>query len=107
MDYLDELDNSAIDALAELEGGIDFHLPSITPTATSHNTSLSSARSAHRRRRVEATYLLRLEHPLSTPREVADVLQLHRVPKLGTGSGEDGDAHFCRLSQSNMDSLDS
>ncbi|KAF2188331.1 hypothetical protein K469DRAFT_703839 [Zopfia rhizophila CBS 207.26] len=107
MDYLDELDNSAIQALTELGGGIDFHLPSITPTATINNTSPSSTRPARRRRRVQATYLLRLEHPLLAPRDVANILGLSRVPQLETGSGEDGEARFCRLSQSSIDALDS
>jgi hypothetical protein len=107
MDYLDELDNSAIQALTELGGGIDFHLPSITAMATINNTSPSSTRPVRRRRRVQATYLLRLEHPLLAPRDVANSLGLARVPQLETGSGEDGEARFCRLSQSSIDALDS
>jgi hypothetical protein len=107
MDYLDELDNSAIQALTELGGGIDFYLSSIAPTATINNTSPSSTGPARRRRRVQATYLLRLEHPLLAPRDVANILGLSRVPQLETGSGEDGEARFCRLSQSGIDALDS
>ncbi|KAF2637555.1 hypothetical protein P280DRAFT_482984 [Massarina eburnea CBS 473.64] len=108
MDYLDELDNSAIQALTELGGGIDFLLPSTTTTtATIKNAYPSSACPARRHRRVQATYLLRLEHPLSEPRDVANAIGLSRVPQLETGSGEDGEERFCRLSQTNIDALDS
>lgn len=107
MEYLDELDDSAIQALTELSGGIDFHLHSMKPTVTLDNTSSSSTCPVRRRRRVQATYLLRLEHPLVTPWDVANVLGLSRVPELETGYGEDGEANFCRLSQSSIDTLDS
>ncbi|KAF1993391.1 hypothetical protein P154DRAFT_568048 [Amniculicola lignicola CBS 123094] len=107
LDELDELDDSAIQALTELGGGIDFHLPSIAPPATINKKSPSSTCPARRRRRVQVTYLLRLEHPLLTPQDVANILGLPHVPQLETGSGEDGEARFCRLSQSSINALDS
>jgi len=99
MDYL-ELNDSAIRTLEELDG--DFNLqyilskPSI-PASTTLRTRL--------RRRVEASYLLRLENPFPTPRDIANILGLSRVPQLENGITEDGEASFCRLSQSNINAL--
>jgi hypothetical protein len=100
MEYLDELDDSAMQALIELGG--DFGSPTQPTPPASAPTSLAP----HRRRCVEATYLLRLEHPLSTSQDVADALGLSRLPQLETGTGEDGEAAFCRLSQSSINKLD-
>ncbi|KAF2707296.1 hypothetical protein K504DRAFT_384434, partial [Pleomassaria siparia CBS 279.74] len=107
MDYLDELDNPAIQAFTELGRGIDFQLPSVTPTATINNTSPSSTHSVRHRRRVQFTYLFLLDDSPLTPQDIANILGFSRLPEVVIGSGEDGEAHFCRLSQSNVDSLDS
>ena len=100
MDYL-ELDDSAIRALEELDGDFNLHhilsTPSI-PTSTTLRTRV--------RRRVEASYLLRLKNPLPTPRDIANVLGLSRVPQLENGTTEDGEASFCRLSQSSINAFD-
>lgn len=102
MDYL-ELDDAATQAFEELGGDFDSaHIPSRLPTSTYTSTTLPK----RPRRRVEASYLLRLEHPFSTPRDVANALGLPRVPRLESGTGEDGEAGFCRLSQSGMNALD-
>jgi len=103
MDYL-ELDNSAIQALTEL--GRDV-FPSPVFTSPSPPTS-DAACSARRRRfrRVQAAYLLRLEHPFSTPRDLANTIGLSRVPEPKNGSGDDGEALFCRLNQQEIDSFD-
>jgi len=103
MDYL-ELDDAATQAFEELGG--DFDLPHILSKpfgSTDTSTTLPPKRP---RRRVEASYLFRLEHPLSTPRDVANALSLSRVPRLESGVGEDGEASFCRLSQSGVIALD-
>jgi hypothetical protein len=105
MDYLDELDDSVIEALNELSGSIDA--PSTIPTAATNNIPPFSARQAQCRRRVQATYLVRLEHPFSSPQDLASIIGLSRVPQLETGSAEDGEAHFCRLHQPDMERLES
>jgi len=103
MDYL-ELDDAATQAFEELGG--DFDLPHI-PSKPSKSTNSSATSPPKRpRRRVETSYLLRLEHPFSTPRDVANALSLSRVPRLESGVGEDGETSFCRLSQSGMKALD-
>lgn len=99
MDYLDELDNSAIQALTELGGGKDININSAPPPQK------PTWRRPPRYRRLPVTYLLRLEKPLSTPRDVAHALGLFRVPPLEIGTGETGPASFCRLSQSDFEAL--
>lgn len=101
MDYLDDLDNSAIQALTQLGGAIDSNIPSAqTPN------QLTSSASRPPQRRIPPTYLIRLENPLSTPRDVANILRLSRLPPLETGTGESGTASFCRLSHSDVQALD-
>lgn len=56
---------------------------------------------------MQAVYLFRLEYPLSISQDVADILGLPYVPRLETETGEDGEAHFCRLSQFDIDALHS
>jgi len=103
MDYL-ELDDVATQAFEELGGDLDLpHIPSKRFEPTNTSTTSPPKRP---RRRVEAFYLFRLEHPLSTPRDVANALCLSRVPQVESGTGEDGEAGFCRLSQSGMNALD-
>jgi len=103
MKYL-ELDDAATQAFEELGG--DFDLPHI-PSKPFGSMNTSTAPPPKRpRRRVEASYLFRLEHTLSTPHDVANALGLSRVPRLESGVGEDGEAGFCRLSQSLMNALD-
>jgi len=102
MDYL-ELDDAATQAFEELGG--DFDLPHI-PSKPFGSTNSSTTPPKRPRRRVEASHLFRLEHPLSTPRDVANAISLSRVPRLEHGVGEDGEASFCRLSQSLMNALD-
>jgi hypothetical protein len=108
MDYLDELDDSAMQALLELGGNLEPQTQPAPPTSasTSASTPASSHLSKRCSRRVEATYLLRLDSPLLTPRHVADALRLSRLPQLETGTGEDGEALFCRLPQSSINKLD-
>jgi len=103
MDYL-ELDDAATQAFEELGGDFDLpHIPSKPFGSTNASTTSPPKRP---RRRVEASYIFRLEHPLYTPRDVANALGLFRVPRLESGVGEDGEASFCRLSQSGMIALD-
>ena len=103
MDYL-ELDDAATRAFEELGGDFDLpHIPSKPFGSTNTSTTSPPKRP---RRRVEASYLLRLQHPLSTPRDVANALHLLRVPRLESGAGDDGETSFCRLSQSAMKALD-
>jgi hypothetical protein len=104
MNYLDELDDSAMQALLELGGDLEPQTQPAPPTFAS--TPASTPLSKRCPRRVEATYLLRLESPLLTPRHVADALRLSRLPQLETGTGEDGEALFCRLPQSSINRLD-
>lgn len=100
MNYL-ELEDSALMALEELGGGFDVqHVSSKTSSPTS--TPVRKCPS----RRVEITYLLRLEQTLPTPRDVAKALGLSFVPQLELGTTEDGAASFCRLSQSCINALD-
>jgi len=103
MDYL-ELDDAATQAFEELGG--DVHLPHIPSKPFGSRNFSTSPPPKRRRRRVEASYLFRLEHPLPTPRDVANAISLSRVPRLESGVGEDGETGFCRLSQSNMNALD-
>jgi hypothetical protein len=42
-------------------------------------------------------YALKLEGPISTPQKVQVVANLRTVPKSYNGSGEDGDATFCKV----------
>ncbi|OAL54470.1 hypothetical protein IQ07DRAFT_595980 [Pyrenochaeta sp. DS3sAY3a] len=101
MDYL-ELDESAMQAFQELGGGIDLQHASSKPAILTPTTSR-----IHPRRRLEAQYLFRLENLFLTPRDIANALGLLRVPQLVTGTAQDGEASFCRLSQSSMSALDS
>lgn len=93
MDYL-ELEDSALQALSKL--AVDF---TSQPASSKPFISTSTPLRKRPRRRVEASYLLRLQTPLSTPRDVATALDLPRVPVLEVGDAEDGEASFCRLSQ--------
>lgn len=99
MDYL-ELDDSAIRALEELDG--DFNLQQTLSAPSTHTSTTLQTRL---RRRVEASYLLRLENPFPTPRDIANVLGLSRVPQLENGTTEDGEASFCRLFQSSINAF--
>jgi len=103
MDYL-ELDDAATQAFEELGG--DFDLPHILSKPFGSTNTFTTSPPKRPRRRVEASYLFRLEHPLSTPWELASALNLLRVPQLESGVGEDGEASFCRLSQSGVIALD-
>ena len=125
MDYFDELDDSAIEAFADLGLTTEDHngsyVEKLSDTAiqaladlrlaggqpeSSHPDSNTSAANPSRRRRVQTNYLLRLNHPFTTPRDVAHQLGLSRVPKIEVGEGEDGSTCFCHLDQSGMDALD-
>jgi hypothetical protein len=88
MDYL-ELDRSARLALKELGG--DFNVQHVSPKSFITTSTILGKRP---RRRVEPTHLLRLEKPFNTPRDVANAIGLSRVPKLESGSAEDGEASF-------------
>ncbi len=108
MDYLDELDEFAMQALAELGEGVDFQASPITTISTVGGSSQIPSPSMHRRRRrIDTTYLLRLDHPLSEAWEIAAILQLPRVPQIELGIGESGEslARFCHLSQTNIHAL--
>ncbi|KAH9871747.1 hypothetical protein J1614_006003 [Plenodomus biglobosus] len=100
MDYL-ELDSSATQALTELGGAI-----AIPPVSPKPSIPPSPTAQARPRRRIEATYLLRLAPPLATPHSLATALNLPRVPILQTGTTEHGTASFCQLSQSALLALD-
>ncbi|KAL5120986.1 hypothetical protein ACEQ8H_001174 [Pleosporales sp. CAS-2024a] len=100
MDYL-ELDDSAMQAFQEL-GGIDLQHTSSKPAILTPTTPRLRPR-----RRVEAKYLFRLENLFLTPRDIAHALDLPRVPQLVSGTAQDGEANFCQLSQSSMNTLDS
>lgn len=102
MDYLDELDATAIQALAEM--GV-----SLAITTTANVTTSTAEHSQHRvlrQTKIQASYLLRLEHPLPTSRDVANTLLLPRVPKTEIGVGESGTIPFCHLNQTGVDALD-
>ena len=96
MDYLDELDAAAIQALTEMGASL-----ATTPTA-----NVAPQRRAPRRPKMQASYLLRLEHPLSTSQDVANNLMLPRVPKTEIGDGEDGATNFCHLDEAGVEALD-
>ena len=100
MDYL-ELDDSVVQTLEELGGNFNLQYASSPPSIFTYGTPRTRLR-----RRVEASYLVRLETPFSTPRDIANTLGLSRVPQLEDGTTEDGEASFCRLSQSNINALD-
>jgi hypothetical protein len=102
MDYLDELDDTAIQALAEL--GVPTEGPQISHPDV--NASITNTPPMSRRRRAQPNYLLRLDHPLTTPRDVAHHLGLSRVSMLEFGETEDGTSYFCHLEQSAFDALD-
>jgi hypothetical protein len=100
MDYL-ELEDSAMLAFEELGGNfISEHVLSKPVASTSAPLTKRS------RRRVETSYLIRLGGPFSTPRDIANALSLSRVPQLESGEAEDGEASFCRLSESSINALD-
>jgi hypothetical protein len=101
MDYL-ELDDSAMQAFQELGGDIDLQHVSSKPAILTPTTSRIRLR-----RRIEAEYLIRLENLFLTPRDIANAIGLLRVPQLVSGTAQDGEASFCRLSQSSMNTLDS
>jgi hypothetical protein len=101
MDYL-ELDDSALRVFEEL--GENFSSRHISSKSS---ISTSTALRTRPHRRVEATYLLRLETPFQSPRDVANALGLSRVPQLESGTAENGEVSFCRLSQSGINALDS
>lgn len=107
MDYLDELDDSTMNALAEMGADMgDYTSKHDSAPCPNLNASNIPSTRPRRRRLVEATYLLRLETPLATPHDVANSLKLPRVPQLECGTSEDDDAIFCRLRQSEADTLD-
>lgn len=99
MDYL-ELDDTAMQALGELGGDSDSHYVPPTPSPSIYITSR-----ARSRRRVETTYLIRLGSPFPTPRDLANALDLSRVPQLEHGTAKDGEASFCRIPQSAINAL--
>lgn len=101
MDYL-ELDDSAMQAFQELGGGVNLQHVSSKPAILTPTTSRIRPR-----RRIEAQYLFRLENPFLTPRDIANALGLLRIPQLVSSTAHDGEASFCRLSQSSMNTLDS
>lgn len=101
MEYLDDLDADAIQALAEM--GVTFATNTSNATASVNTVS---ERLVMRRPRMPAVYLLRLEHPLSTPQDVATHLQLARMPKSEIGHRESGPTAFCRLDQDAVNTLD-
>lgn len=101
MDYI-ELDDSAIQAFQELGGDIDLQYVSSNPAILIPTTSRIRPRC-----RIEAQYLFRLENLFLTPRDIANALGLLRVPQLVSGTAQDWEASFCRLSQSSMNTLDS
>jgi hypothetical protein len=125
MDYFDELDDSAIEAFADLglatedhdgshveklsdaaiQALSDFRLAGDQPENSNPDVNTSAANPS-RRRRVQTNYLLRLDYPFTTPRDVAHQLGLSRVPKIEVGEGEDGSTCFCHLDQSGIDALD-
>ena len=104
MDYL-ELENDAVEALTELGGGFDFNFPAPAPAHTVPKTNATTRQKA-RPRNLTSKYLLRLEDPFATPRDVANTLSLPRVPEAKTGYGEMGETKFCILSQSDVEVLD-
>ena len=125
MDYFDELDDSAMKAFADLGLATEYHdsshIEKLSDTAIqalanfrlaggrpddSYPDMNTSAANPSRRRRVQTNYLLRLDHPFTTPRDVAHQLGLSRVPKMEVGEGEHGATHFCHLDQSGIDALD-
>lgn len=96
MDYL-ELNDSAVEALEQLDGGFGpQYVPSKRPIP------LPTASRTRRRRRVEVEFLLRLEDLISSPRDIANALGLSTVPRLENGTAEDHEASFCRLSQAEI-----
>jgi hypothetical protein len=125
MDYFDELDDSAIEAFADLglatedhddphveklsdatiQALADFRIAVEEPKNSQPGVNPSAANPS-RRRRVQTNYLLRLDYPFTTPRDVAHQLGLSRVPKIEVGEGEDGSTCFCHLDQSGIDALD-
>ncbi|OSS51033.1 hypothetical protein B5807_04581 [Epicoccum nigrum] len=124
MDYFDELDDSAIEAFADLglatEYYVGSHVGKLSDAAiqaladvrlageesSSHPGVNTSTANRSRRRRVQTNYLLRLDHPFTTPRDVAHQLGLSRVPEIEVGEGEDGSTCFCHLDQSVIDAFD-
>lgn len=84
---------------------MDDQYTSVPPATTFREKSVFNSRPALRRRRVEAKFLLHLGYPLKTPREVANEPGLERVPELEIGDGENGQAHFCHLDESGINSL--
>jgi hypothetical protein len=101
MEYLDDLDDFAIQALAEM--GVTV----ATPVKYNDTESTASAPGVRvRRPKIWPSNLLRLEHPLPTARDVANALKLPRVPKTESGLGEQGEAQFCVLEQPDIDTLD-
>ena len=99
MDYL-ELDDSAMQAFEDLGGHTDTI---VSGPSTSASTPLRKLP----RRRVEPRYLLRLEDPFYTPRDLTNILGLLRVPHLQKGITEDGEEDFCQLSQSDLNAFES
>jgi hypothetical protein len=100
MDYL-ELEDSAMLAFEELCGNFLSEHVSSKPVVPK-----SAALKRRARRRVEASYLIRLGGPFPTSRDIANALSLSRVPQTESGEAEDGEASFCRLSESSIHALD-
>jgi hypothetical protein len=60
------------------------------PSASSQQTILSPAQT-------RTIYFLKLEGPISTPQKVQNVANLSTIPESHQGSGEEGDAVFCKV----------
>lgn len=102
MDYLDELNVAAIQALAEM----GFSLATTTTANVAACATETPQRRVLCRPKIEASYLLRLEHPFPTSRDVANNLMLPRVPRIEIGDGEDGATYFCHLDEAGVEALD-
>ncbi|KAJ8118110.1 hypothetical protein OPT61_g848 [Boeremia exigua] len=97
MEYLDDLEDAAIQALAEM----DAVLASSPPT----NLAALATKKPQRRLKLEPSYLLRLEDPLPTSRDVANNLNLPRVSKTEIGYSDNSVAKFCHLDENGARAL--
>jgi hypothetical protein len=60
------------------------------PSTVNQQTILSQAQA-------RTIYALKLEGPISTPQKVQTVANLSTIPESYHGSGEEGDAVFCKI----------